>query len=843
MNYLQQEQKYWNQLRDELTLYKKDLQATDVELKDGLEISRQSLSLFLKRKKDTLPIGRANLMLLWDYLTDSENIKQKKISDQAIENRQKLKKIGYDHLLELAGYLPSSYSEITATTSHDLLEKNKEKRSTIRNWSEDKTFEIWLEDNLDSDKITADIELRFKEEISSICLFGESQFKDYEIDNLFRCLIEEEEKILSSNKKIALKQLSLRVSSCSFKDLSFPILDHITDGNFRREFLKASKRTEFTLRNNLGLIFLETQDEKLEIPPVIKVVIQLKPIDNTFNQVISLCHISDNTHLKNAFAAISSGMSYATKLRSRSTKIETLGDQDNCLVKVSSTLISKDTNELYKNNWVDKNTIKGIIQSTLNSARDWLADYIYDFYITQDTSEYNNTNIIGIDYPKACENYKICCAEINEIYTIIHESRKALGGYKFAGIGVVYTLREVIKKIDQISLRYKKSSFYSLYEKKIKYFKCLAYWMLTRAFHVQGNIKEAEKYLKYLEHSKEEIKDNILVDILYEVEETVFNFFSGNKIFLKNQDQWLEDQQRWIENIQKYIKEDHPEYEHFKESCNIDTYALAAEIFGRIGRLNMRFDQGDLSILDNAIENLLNAAHCCARIGHQKRLAHWLVNASMTYSRIGEGDKAQLLAELGERVIKASIEPAFNDESHQAVSDEYRQSVMAETNLAYGEKYLLIDKDFKKANEYFFKALKGSIYIGFTRVISESLYGISRSLSKLDDKEFNNFREIFKDFKEEFEDLKKQFEDQENSCEKNIIRDKIDIINFLENMEVDRDLEIISKDFEKQALNIWDEWHQAIYPDSEDARHPVSKLMEENKFLADITFLTQSATS
>ncbi|OKH19533.1 hypothetical protein [[Limnothrix rosea] IAM M-220] len=833
MNFFETEEApYWEQLRHQLISYKKELSATDIELKAGLSISRQPLSQFLNNKKQTLPIGRSNLVSLWHYLTDAENIAKKShLSELAHKNRLNLRQSGYTALLMAAGYLPDSHIPLPTTT-----EQHSNRKKTERSWSEMQAFDQWLADHPDLDEISLDLESQLKEEVNKFRLFGKSSFSDYEIDNVYQCLAKEAEKLTNPKQEELLISLMLQVVSFSFEDISFSITDEIADLELNREFIRISKRTESEIRNSLRSAFDNIKDNKLEIPPVTKALVQVRVNESLSNQTIYFCHISDNTHLKNAFAAISSGMGYASKrnLRSSSTTVETLGANTSCLVKASSVLIDLERDEkLYKSTWIDNNTIKGVIQATLNSARDWLGDLLQE---KMQVGLVNSTKaLLNYDSP---ESYKSCCAEVNIVHTIIDKSRKALGGYQFAGIGVVVTLKDVLIRIQKIKFKYKNATFYDFFKKRVCYFECLAYWMLARAFHVQGNIQRSHRYLVDLERSKSEIQDNDLVNILYEIELTVFKFFSGDQEFLKNPDQWLKDHSDWLLRMQKYLEHDHPEYGHFQESNSVDIYAIAAEIFGRAGRLSMRFDQGSFEVMNHAIDNLLSAAHCCARIGHKKRLSHWLVNVSRTYSKIGDGSNAMKFIQLAEQIIRLSIEPDFEDELRQSVSEEYRQSVMAEVYIGYAEKSFLIDQDYDAAIQNFAKALKSSIYLGFTRIISESLYGLGKSLPAVSDAMFLMLEDDFKGLKIALESLREKVgsiddANANNIYEKSLLKDKHDIVKFLENIDFAIGREALSQELQKQASKIWDDWHYLSHKDSEEA-HPIAQMMRDNKFLVNI---------
>ncbi|MBD2023481.1 hypothetical protein H6F80_03440, partial [Leptolyngbya sp. FACHB-711] len=107
--YDEEQQRLWQQLHDVLEQLKADLEATHVELAQGLQISRQPLVSFMQApEKRSLPIHRANLVKLWDFLTDPALLEHKKISETAKQKRHQFRQQGADRLLEAAGFCPVS---------------------------------------------------------------------------------------------------------------------------------------------------------------------------------------------------------------------------------------------------------------------------------------------------------------------------------------------------------------------------------------------------------------------------------------------------------------------------------------------------------------------------------------------------------------------------------------------------------------------------------------------------------------------------------------------------------------------------------------------------------------
>ncbi len=198
-------------------------------------------------------------------------------------------------------------------------------------------------------------------------------------------------------------------------------------------------------------------------------------------------------------------------------------------------------------------------------------------------------------------------------------------------------------------------------------------------------------------------------------------FFAGDQAFISKRNAWNSDLKRYLQKLSEYI------YSKSRRYCgrfDSDIYLSASETFGRMGRFALCFSQlGDKEELQESVQNFLKAAYCSAKIGHKQRTAHWINNASRACCRLGYGRRAQEFGNLAEKIIEGAIEPTY--------SAEYREAIMAEVNIARGERLMLVENNCAGALEYFLHSLKGSIYIGFIRLIADSLYNIARASADL----------------------------------------------------------------------------------------------------------------
>lgn len=865
-------------LRRELLRYKKDFKATDTELAEGLVISRQTLFDFWNQKRKYkkngfprgLPIHGINFVSLWKHLTDPEHLQltniPPEIQRKRIENHQK----ELETILEISGYLSHIYmSDLEAYKSYH-------HRNEVYPWGVDIEEETnkWLigYQQYEQKSVSHNVVLsKMKEKIIDFSISGNNLFSNHEIDRLYQALAHEEELFIKYPEyKEGLEILTMSVVNCSFKNLTFPLFESIHDHQLKEKITRIGKLTEKALRKHSGQLIFQSKKSNFKMPEMLQVRVQIEFSRSDSRPILSLCHISDNTHLENVFAALGKTFGSPSQLEFNTTFLETLGDQKNCLVETHGEFSDKSNPNIfldshgdrqYHSSWVDRNTIKSIVQSHLNSTRNWLINKISK--CDQKNNQKNTFSIIESEGEYI--NYRSCCIEVNEIYEEIEKSKKALGGYKLAGVGVIENVTEVLEKIQKIEEKYAGFCFFDEhYQKILKHSEYTGYWMMARAFNIQGDQDKAEINLKKLKKLKNS-SDYPLMGILYETESIINDFFyHSDRLFPKKHEHsnpaadrnlWMKKQEDWLEVLREYINPDKDTIcRNSGGSLELDTYLVASEAFGRIGRLDMRFDGGKYSTISNAIDNLLSAAYCCARIGYKKRTAHWLVNASIAYSRIGEKKNAEQLLKLAELIITQSVNPPLDDDRMRSIDGEYHQSVFAELNFSRGIYERLINKDEKAANKYFCKALKGAIHLGFARVISGSLYGIAITLEQFKDTDNTNgfikdFTEMFNDLihslggtRVQLENLKQKLSDKKEIGDKLdiVIKNKIDVIDNLSQVKLDNTPVDIARLLSNQAISIWEDWYRKpdisrdlTKPISRDElQHPISLSMWDREFLA-----------
>jgi hypothetical protein len=778
--YYDEENYYWKQLFQELEKYKQELESSNVELSEGLAVSRQKLVEFMQDFTKGLPVKRSNLLQLWDYLTSIERCKNKKISERAKLNRANLRKKGADELLEKAGFLPSYKNQGIFESEHYY--KNTDLSKTIKEWDQRNPHIVTNPSQLN----------KLQKELARLSSLGQRKFSDQELNYLYQSILENED--FDKNIYITHDSLKLRIIDCQFKTLTVAIEEYISidldkNQNIKKKFFMIRQNLEKELRGEDS-----EQDDNFEYSPVITVMIECQFKGE--NKKISWFHSSVSTHYQNMFAAIENGLGYTSSLTRTNFYIKNLGAEKHSLVKTYVELFEEISQQKYSGQWVGNNTILSILQSTANAAISWSSQYLKD--------------------QKNCLRYIRRCQDIAKIERQIIDYRKYLNGYIFREVDYSFSKSpinnlelNIINKIEKLKneCEIENTKIYFYYKVNLERLYCLANLMGARLANVSGKLSKAKEFLTKSQESLKQIEDHIPTYIMYEVENKVYQFFSGDEIFLSTFETWQKQQESWLSQLNTYINTENPKYGHYPGNLGINIYCCASEIFGRIGRLSLCFGN-DKSIVNQAVDNLLKAAYCSAKIGYLKRVVHWLANASRAYCRLGEKSRAESLCKLAENILSS------NELIDKACSDEYKKSIKAEINIAYGEVYLLIDKNYVKAVKFFLNSLKGSIYLGFARLISENFYNIARASKHLDEP----IEILF------INDNTYWDNDNDNDVSQ-------EAINFLKELNMNQTWKSLHDNFQEEAKKIWHNWYLQAHPNNGQGKHPIEDDIDTERFM------------
>ncbi|HEY9629939.1 MAG TPA: hypothetical protein V6C84_21755 [Coleofasciculaceae cyanobacterium] len=852
MKYILQQQQFWEQLRQELERYKNDLGATHTELAQCLGISRQPLVMFMQDSSQGLPIQRSNLIRLWDLLTEPTRFR-KKFSEEARSNRATLRQQGANTLLKAAGFLPDATEQALEVRSnrHQQIQRLASRLSnlpvadfadfiTLTDFLE--TFithsfpgrykpaleeiqtrdphaaghatdlvDAWIEKNHLPNAPDPVVKAKLQGALSRLAISGKSKLNNAEFFELYMSIAENERQINHIDKF-----LKIRITQCQFTTLTFSLPQHLSPEE--RQFIEsdiyeASLAVEKSLRPQIH----ERRDlEDSVAEPVIETLITCNFREAKHD--VRWRYSSSTTHFENMLAAIGRGLGYDADLEMADFSIRTLGHKDYSLIRASTALRpihSPDPSNYksYQSVWIDRSAILSILQSIVITAKSWLAENFPD--------------------EESCQGYYEVCQIAASINDHLIKGRVFLNSYRIHqtdysdGLSTKdYLEKEVIEKVKNL-----KQGLFKQYPKLRDCFEAdlthkyyIAQLACAHSALLEGNmitasnlLMEVEAFLKDLGNEMHPLRISYLIEINFQ------RYLQGApEIFLKR-DKWRFELREALTQLRIYIDD-------CKQDCGrfaADIYINASELYGRLARLNFCCcDRDDIDELEAAVNYFLMAAHCSAKTGHRHRTAHWINNASRTCVRLGEGDRAKSFADLAERIINRASESTY--------SPEYQEAIIAEVNIARGERLLLIEKDPTGALDYFLRSLKGSIYIGFVRLMADNLYDIARA-----SKDLGNYR-IKKSFASAFgkNELKTNWilNEETQSWQENKIA--AEVIQFINAIDKDNDWSFVSAQFKEQAQKIWrslasfsDIGHSVSQSASHSAAHPIEALMETEEFL------------
>ncbi len=880
--YDQEQWGYWQQLQAELESYKTDLGATNTELAECLGISRQPLVQFMQDARCGLPIQRINLVRLVDGLTDPARFR-KKHGEAVRSRRQKLRHIGPDRLLKAAGFLPNAepveiqphryqqiqrlvtrlshlpvkdfadfitltefletfvtnsfpdrhkvsldpmqiadlaaeaksnckYEAKSESKSESKLEAKKEAKSVLEPVRD--RVDYWVEKNNLPYPPSHAVKAKLQGALSRLAISGKSELNNVEFFELYMAIAENER--FGSHVD---ESLQMRITQCQFTTLTLSLHTYLSaeHGFIAAAIDRASLQAEQLLRPKLRA------DDDLQ-DAVQDSVIEASITCNfrAEDQDVRWRYSSSTTHFENMLAAIERGMGYAASLEMVDFSIRTLGHKDYSLIRASTAFRPVESQpargdyKTYQSVWVDRSAILSILQSTAIAVRTWLTENFPD--------------------AQSCRHYYEVCRTVAELDEILVNSKKLLNGYRIQQTELhhswnttEYLEKNIIEPITAL-----KTGLLQHYPRLAECFGadldqkyCVAKLACAHSAVIAGNMALASRLLAEVGTFLDTFAgENHPLRVSYDMEKKLQQFFQGNAAIFGPAAQWRSQLQTSLEQLSRYIHETRQDCGRFDS----DIYITASEVLGRLGRLNFACCAAqEVDELENAVQQFLMAAYCSAKIGHPQRAAHWISNASRTCCRLGAGDRAAAFAKLAHSMIDRAIQPPF--------STDYQEAILAEVNIAQGERLLLVEKNAVGALDYFLRSLKGSIYIGFVRLIADNLYNIFRAAQDL-----GNYR-VRKSFASAFvppgRDLAANsaansaasaqtwtFDEAHQGWQENKIA--AEVIQFLNALDKDSDWSSVAVQFKLQSQKIWQGWANAGDPQGQE-RHPLAVAMDEDQ--------------
>ncbi|MEY3870953.1 MAG: hypothetical protein RLZZ338_4847 [Cyanobacteriota bacterium] len=837
--FTQEQDEIWEKLREKLENFTKSLGATQQEIADGLVISRKVANQFLKdRRHKSLPISRANIKALWAYLTDSDRIKGKKLSEAQKKEREKLKKEGCGELLKVAGFAPDPKDEnlgnivppdrqnkiyriisrlssswvrnddilqIEEIILDNILKERSEKQDApISIDTELKKLENWITQNYpDSDLI---VRKKFISVIKGYAMSGKVSFDEAELFELYQCIKEN----LCLRQDIKSSDFNLRVMGCEFRIISC-FLDEFNDDPLWKSIKKKGLEKEKYIRQ---IYQSDSSDELLKnefVTPVKEAEITFRMTLTKASPILLVWRYSSvSNHIENMLTALDQGMGYPP-LKIYNLSIVALGKTANSLARVSVGLVDKNTQQKYQGLWVDKDTLNCLLQSVVIAVEGWL-----------------------IETEKYKQNYSQMCQKLNRVLNNLYQARKRMNDYHLQDIkdnnGVVKVkgantyLDEVLTTINEIEQNSnyedeKDQVIQKEFLKRLQRHKHMAKLMLSRSFHIEGKLQKVKQILYGNNSDNYKNGENFSesdIAVFYVIEDIIYKFFSGKPDFV-NDKSWRDSNddknlRQYQDRIKTYISGNVNNEIIF----DFDLHLCLSELFGNFGRLELYFcrESDAEAYLREAIDRFLIAAYFSCKIGNKQRVSHWLAHVSRAYSRLGDAVQADKYADQADKIIE-------QEASDYRYTQEHKESIRAEVNLAKGENHIL-KKEFGKALSCFQKSLKGAIELRFARLIADSIYGIYRSykpqqLSEEDIKKINDFPSFYQ----------KQSHQEHTEITQ-------EVIAFLSNEKIYENSNLIPQEFKKQAIKIWQNWANVAAREDgiNEYEHPIAIAIERDEFLS-----------
>lgn len=830
------------ELREMLHFFLDKMGATQVELSEGMGVSRPVVIKFLnKEKKQRLPVDRQSLIKLCESLHKRRASKRKskieeeeKIESNPDELRELLGEIGADELLESAGFLPENTSTIRVTqerffqvaqvvalleflnfedlrpTTQEFLAiaSNKIAISSNKFFSEDSEYQEndslgCLIEKLREPHPTLGLKLKLEviEKLRRIWetlkAGGKIKFTKQEAIALFLSIAIKEK----MPRDVA--NLRIRVQKLEFRTLSKYINQDEKYSDVYHKFVQIAHQAERELNTPGAYLTTQLEAQSLDsLSPVIMAIVTCSFSHNdSSSEFLEWMYTSSNTIMENAIGACSLHMGFSEEVANMTLLTKTLDGSIDSLVETTVTLGNK---QQYQGIWVDRDSMITMLQAIVCAARQWLAD-----------REWNHELNLEI--------YSSAFKALSDLRKRVTIARRAFQNFQFldkecqsAEIkSIANTARDELKKIP------KEKIYYSY---RLNFYRCylLAKRLELRQSNFQGNISNAQLLIQEIKEVLEEdqqVKEEVIpIQALIQSDIYLYELSCGHESNLfesSNRSKWL-GLEEWDSKIRGAIKPG-----SCYKDAGLDVYKALSEIYGNIARIEL-YLCNDRNILEKAAEYFLKAAHYALRIGLTQRMARWVALAGRVWVRLGDDKLSKQALHFAEKFA--------NDDLTTGHSENFRQAVLSEINLLQGEYQLLIQNNPIEALEYFLKALKGSVYLGLNRRICDALFNIYMCSKKLGN--YSTKKGLSSVFQGEYqliESNKSELNKMNNSTSEKVL----DLLCSLWSREDNPTWFQVRGEFSKLAADIWQGWHLDTKPGA-TTKHPIAERIESESWLCQV---------
>ncbi len=836
-------------LREMLHFFLDKMGATQVELSEGMGVSRPVVIDFLNKGKDRLPVDRQGLIELCEKLQSPKISKKKsktegKTTKETQFNAEKLRKLlketGSDELLESAGFLPDKNKSIRVTKDRffqvaqvvalleflafdDFLPTTQEFLAIASNkiaiaskkifdeYSQypENDFLRYLIDNPEKYyptlglKLRLDVNEKLKRSWERLQAGGKTNFTQQEAIRLFLSIVIKEQMLKYPTN------FHLRVEKLEFQILSQSISKEAEYSSLYDQFINIGNQAEYELKNTrVGLkTRLAVQSFDSPSPVMMAVVTCSFSDDDKSTESLELMYTSaNNTMVENAIGACSLHMGLTKEVAQINLLTKTLDSNIDSLVE--TTVILGNQQQHYQGIWVDRDSMITILQAIICGAKSWLA---------------NKSEKTEIDL----EIYNSAFKALAELRKQLTKARRAFQKFQFLGEDcnlleirrIANTARDELQKLPQDSST---EDIYFPY--RLNFYRCylLAKRLELRLSNAQGNISNARSLIKEIKQVLEEdeqVKAELIpIQALIQSEIYLYELSYGheeNLFTTSKRTEWL-GLEEWERKIKSVIK---------PGSCykdpGLDIYQALSEIYGNVARINFYLCD-DRSTLEKAAEYFLKAAHYALRIGLTQRASRWIALAGRVWVRLGDDNLPLQASKLADKLAKTDLTAGH--------SHKFCQSVLSEIYLLDGEYALLIQNDNVSALKCFLKALKGAVYLGLNRRICDALFNISRCSETLGN--VSTKKGLSMVFNKE-DQLNESNKDKLNEMKIPTSEKVLDLLSGLWNREDNPTWFHVRDDFSKLAVEIWQEWHLDL-DSGATSKHPVAERMENKSWLSQV---------
>ncbi|NER24791.1 MAG: hypothetical protein F6J86_36580 [Symploca sp. SIO1B1] len=762
------QQEGWKLFSQKLKDLKGKIGCNNDELAIGLGVSRQKYYQFIKNPATGLPIDRANILELWDYLTKDQDEQFRRRETHTL-----------DELLEAAGFrstlsknpsferirsrlegpwiqdstvlsrLVDDIIDLILDRGGSSLESKKDEKSDY-NIAEAKK---WPEENLKA-WTNSRATRRYIQQIDKFVYFGKVKFCVDELYELYQGILE--------NQQFRTFNLDFEAIDCQFRTISFSLPEEAKIETTVIDIPGLCGQAEQELHAHPSSESPPNQQLLPTFPSVIdaSVTFNIRDIyqDHTKGEEhkrATFSYACTCTHLESILVALSNGLGYflseslladgSRVLKLGGLFMRSLGDRTDSLTRISTTLIDEE-NEIYQGLWVEQNAILGFLQTTASAALSWFSE------------QFNNGETLSEFINVCCRNadvYQNLYIYIDNVYNY-GENEKAVGdsidtlprerqatNWVVGKINkLINETKELVQDIENLKQNLslqgqpkKLLKYLNNYRTRLDTKNLLAQTTLIYAYLSQGQLEKADQKLVDLRNKlyRGELamtsgRHLVPTTILYESSRMLFDLLADKHNFLINRE-WRSVPS--IEILQDPIKE----LSEYAEKNNtgiidFDVYLAASLFLHMLGIAEFYVcPSKEIKYLEKAIEQLIKSSHYSAQIGYRQRAARSLCYASRICSRLGWHEAAEQLIESAKKLlIKPRVRFTSYNSNHHIL-------------IAEGEKLwskLSVDKNVKFRDSalipilcYFVAAWEKSRRYGSPRSEADSLYNIYRVIKKL----------------------------------------------------------------------------------------------------------------